>query len=199
MLVKVDAAGLNAADVHQLTGTPFLIRLVSGLRRPKVPALGTDFAGVVEAVGSSVSHVKVGDAVMGEVSRGALAEWVTAPGKGVVRIPASCSQVEAAALPMGALTALCGNTRRRRRTGGRAGAGQRRVRRGRRVRGADGSCTRRQSDRGVQRTQRRPDAFARGSSTSSTTRRTTSLIPPRGTTSSSTSSRLSPLPDAATS
>jgi NADPH:quinone reductase-like Zn-dependent oxidoreductase len=106
VLVKVDATGLNAADVHQMTGTPFLIRLVSGLRRPKVPALGTDFAGVVEAVGSAVSHVKVGDAVMGEVSRGALAEWVTAPGKGVVRMPASCSPVEAAALPMGALTAL---------------------------------------------------------------------------------------------
>ena len=106
VLVKVDAAGLNAADIHMMTGMPYLVRLTTGLRRPRVPALGTDFAGVVEAVGSAVTHVAVGDAVIGEVIRGALAEWVTAPGKSVVRRPASWSPVEAAALPMGALTAL---------------------------------------------------------------------------------------------
>ena len=106
VLVRVHAAGLNAADVHLLTGWPYLARLATGLRRPRQPVLGTDFAGVVTAVGSEVDHVAVGDAVMGEVMRGSLAEHVVVPGKAVTRKPESVSFEEAAALPMGALTAL---------------------------------------------------------------------------------------------
>ena len=106
VLVRVHAAGLNAADVHLLTGRPYLARLATGIRRPRQPVLGTDFAGVVTAIGSEVDHVAVGDAVMGEVMRGSLAEHVVVPGKAVTRKPASVSFEEAAALPMGALTAL---------------------------------------------------------------------------------------------
>lgn len=106
VLVRVHAAGLNAADVHLLTGLPYLARLATGLRRPRQPILGTDFAGVVTAIGSDVDHVAVGDAVMGEVMRGSLAEHVVVPGKAVTRKPASTSYEESAALPMGALTAL---------------------------------------------------------------------------------------------
>ena len=106
VLVRVHAAGLNAADVHLLTGCPYLARVATGLRRPRQPVLGTDFAGVVTAIGSGVDHVTIGDAVMGEVMRGSLAEHVVAPGKAVTRSPASASFEEAAALPMGGLTAL---------------------------------------------------------------------------------------------
>jgi NADPH:quinone reductase-like Zn-dependent oxidoreductase len=106
VLVRVHAVGLNAADVHLMTGWPFLARIATGLRRPRQPVLGTDFAGVVTAVGRDVTHVQQGDAVMGEVMRGSLAEYVVAPGKSVTHQPASTSHVEAAALPMGALTAL---------------------------------------------------------------------------------------------
>jgi NADPH:quinone reductase-like Zn-dependent oxidoreductase len=106
VLVRVHAAGLNAADVHLMTGKPLLVRMVKGLRRPRVPALGTDFAGVVEQVGPSVTHIAPGDRVMGEVDRGSLAELVVAPGKSVAHQPAGASHVEAAALPMTAFTAL---------------------------------------------------------------------------------------------
>lgn len=106
VLVRVHAAGLNAADVHLMTGWPYLARLATGLRRPRQPVLGTDFAGVATAVGSDVDHVAVGDAVMGEVMRGSLAEHVVVPGKAVTRKPESASFEEAAALPMGGLTAL---------------------------------------------------------------------------------------------
>jgi NADPH:quinone reductase-like Zn-dependent oxidoreductase len=106
VLVRVHAAGLNAADIHLMTGKPLLVRMVKGLRRPKVPTLGTDFAGIVERVGSSVTHVRVGDRVMGEVDRGALAELVVAPGKSVWHQPKGATHAESASLPMTAFTAL---------------------------------------------------------------------------------------------
>jgi NADPH:quinone reductase-like Zn-dependent oxidoreductase len=106
VLVRVRAAGLNAADVHMLTGLPLVARLATGLRRPRQPVLGTDFAGEVTAVGADVDHVAVGDAVIGEVLRGSLADYVVAPGKSVTKHPTTLTPAEAAALPMGCLTAL---------------------------------------------------------------------------------------------
>jgi NADPH:quinone reductase-like Zn-dependent oxidoreductase len=55
VLVRVRAASVNPVDWHMLTGTPYLVRLESGLRRPKNEVLGTDFAGTVEAVGKDVN------------------------------------------------------------------------------------------------------------------------------------------------
>lgn len=106
VLVSVHACGLNAADVHLLTGKPYLIRPVMGLRRPRVPVLGSDFAGIAQKVGSAVTHVRPGDAVMGEADRGSLAELVAVPGKHVALQPGALSHPESAALPMAALTAL---------------------------------------------------------------------------------------------
>lgn len=108
VLVRVEAVGLNAADTHLMTGTPLLVRLVKGLRRPKEPVLGTDFAGVVEQAGAAVTHVKPGDAVLGEVDRGSLAELVAAPGRNVVLRPEGMTALDGAALPMAAYTALQG-------------------------------------------------------------------------------------------
>lgn len=106
VLVRVNVAGLNAADWHLMTGEPYPVRLVMGLRRPRVATLGSDFSGVVEAVGSAVTRVSVGDEVMGEVTRGTLADYVSVAEENVVRKPKSLTHEQAAAIPMGALTAL---------------------------------------------------------------------------------------------
>jgi NADPH:quinone reductase-like Zn-dependent oxidoreductase len=60
---------------------------------------------VVEAVGASVSHVKIGDEVYG-MRHGAFGEYVA--GKSFVRKPANMSFAQAASLPIAALTALQG-------------------------------------------------------------------------------------------
>ncbi len=106
VLVRVHVAGINAADWHLMTGEPYPVRLVMGMRRPRNPVLGSDFSGVVEAVGSAVTEFSVGEEVMGEVERGALADLVAVAAKHVVRKPKNLTHDEAAAIPMGALTAL---------------------------------------------------------------------------------------------
>ncbi len=112
VLVKVHAASLNAADLYIVSGTPFLVRLMTGgLRKPKQPIPGSDMAGVVEAVGKSVTQFRPGDAVFGDLAdcgRGAFAEYVTVPEKYLVAKPANISFEEAAAVPMAAVTALQG-------------------------------------------------------------------------------------------
>src|SRR5215211_184897 len=50
VLIKVHAASVNAADLHFLRADPFLIRLMSGLLKPKTTILGADIAGRVGAV-----------------------------------------------------------------------------------------------------------------------------------------------------
>ncbi len=75
ILVRVRAASLNPLDWHYMRGTPYLMRLGTGLRKPKVIRLGVDFAGTVEAVGSQVTQFKPGDEVFGGKT-GALAEYL---------------------------------------------------------------------------------------------------------------------------
>lgn len=111
VLIKVHAAALNAADWHLLRGDPFLLRFSFGLRKPKHPILGSDIAGVVEAVGSGVTQLKPGDAVFGDISRsgsGGFAEYVCAPASALAPKPANLSYEQAAAVPMAAVTALQG-------------------------------------------------------------------------------------------
>ena len=105
VLVRVRASSVNIAEWYGLTGL-FLARLGGGLVRPKDTRLGTDFAGVVEAVGKNVSDFKPGDEVFGG-SNGAYAEYVTV-GKEIAPKPASITFEEAAAVPMAGLTALQG-------------------------------------------------------------------------------------------
>ena len=61
-LVRVRATSVNAFDWHMLRGKPYLARLGEGFRAPKTTILGLDVAGVVEAVGAKVTHIKPGDA-----------------------------------------------------------------------------------------------------------------------------------------
>ena len=65
VLVRVRAASVGSADGAARRGTPRVVRLFSGLFRPRVPVLGSDFAGDVVAVGADVTRFAVGDRVVG--------------------------------------------------------------------------------------------------------------------------------------
>ena len=112
VLVKIHAASVNAYDWHFLTADIFLIRLMDGgLLRPKNTRLGGDIAGRVEAVGSQVKEFWSGDEVFGDLNpwgSGGFAEYAAVPEGGLVPKPANLSFVEAAAVPIAALTALQG-------------------------------------------------------------------------------------------
>lgn len=105
LLVRIRASSINPLDWHYMRGDPYAMRLVSGFLRPKVPRLGADLAGVVEAVGKEVDGFGPGDEVYGAV-RGAWAEYVCAPPEALARKPASLTFEQAAAVPIAAWTAL---------------------------------------------------------------------------------------------
>lgn len=106
VLVRVHAASVNRLDWYGVTGTPYVARVIGGLRKPKDPGLGVDFAGTVEAVGKDVTHVRPGDEVYGGRT-GAFAEYVAVK-DAVAAKPANVTFEEAAAVPVAALTALQG-------------------------------------------------------------------------------------------
>jgi NADPH:quinone reductase-like Zn-dependent oxidoreductase len=110
VLVKVHATSVNAGDWHLMRGTPFLVRLIfGGLLKPKITTLGSDVAGIVEAVGQDVQQFQPGDAVFGDVSEagcGGFAEYVCAPESVLAHKPANLSFELAATVPVAALSAL---------------------------------------------------------------------------------------------
>src|SRR5882672_5968451 len=65
VLVRVYASSVNRTDCHVLSGRPFMMRLFTGLLKPRLSIIGTDFAGQIEAVGSAVQSFRVGERVMG--------------------------------------------------------------------------------------------------------------------------------------
>ncbi|WP_406835538.1 NAD(P)-dependent alcohol dehydrogenase [Streptomyces sp. AHU1] len=107
VLVRVRAAAVNARDWHLMRGDPYLARLGLGLSGPKTKIRGTDFAGLVEAVGRNVKRFRPGDEVFGEADA-AFAEFVCAPDGAVGPKPAGLSFEQAAALPLAGNTALMG-------------------------------------------------------------------------------------------
>jgi NADPH:quinone reductase-like Zn-dependent oxidoreductase len=107
VLVRVAAASLNALDWHLLTGTPYFLRLVNGLRTPKQNGIGVDFAGIVEAVGPGVEGVKPGDAVYGAAD-GTCAEYVLAKAEYTLPLPEGVEFGQAATFNVAAITALQG-------------------------------------------------------------------------------------------
>jgi NADPH:quinone reductase-like Zn-dependent oxidoreductase len=109
VLVKTEAASVNAGDWHPLRADPFLIRLMYGLTAPKHPILGSDVAGTVEAIGNDVTQFQVGDEVFGDLSGsgfGAFADYATVPESRLALKPAGLTFEEAAAVPVAAVTAL---------------------------------------------------------------------------------------------
>jgi len=90
-----------------MRGTPYLVRIMAGLRKPKVTRLGVDVAGQVEAVGKNVTRIRAGDEVFGWC-KGAFAEYVCASEGALVPKPANVTFEVAAAVPVAALSALQG-------------------------------------------------------------------------------------------
>jgi NADPH:quinone reductase-like Zn-dependent oxidoreductase len=108
VLVRVHAAAVNPLDWHYMRGSPYIMRLGTGLGAPKETRLGVDFAGTVEAVGSEVTRYQVGDEVFGGRT-GAFAEYVTVgENRALALKPANLSFEQAAAVPIAAITALQG-------------------------------------------------------------------------------------------
>jgi NADPH:quinone reductase-like Zn-dependent oxidoreductase len=119
VLIKVRAASVNPLDWHFVRGTPYLLRIGAGLRRPKAAGLGVDVAGQVEAVGKNVTRFKPGDGVFGSC-RGAFAQYACASESDLAVKPENATFEQAASVPVAAVTALQGLRDR-----GRIQAGQR--------------------------------------------------------------------------
>jgi NADPH:quinone reductase-like Zn-dependent oxidoreductase len=105
VLIRVHAAGCGPDVWHLMTGMPYMARLAIGLRKPKLPVLGWDVTGTVEAVGSNVTGIRPGDEVMG-TTKGSFAELAIAKAEDLVPKPAGLSFEEAGALPISGITAL---------------------------------------------------------------------------------------------
>lgn len=118
VLIRVRAAAVNPVD-RMFRGTPFVIRLFTGLRRPKEIRFGRDVAGEVEAIGRNVTRFKPGDAVFGSC-RGACAEYACAAESALAPKPPNVTFEQAAGVPVVGYTALQGL-----RDKGRIGSGQR--------------------------------------------------------------------------
>ena len=106
VLIKVRAASLNAADGHLLRGS-FVMRPLTGMRKPKDSRFGIDCAGTVEAVGKKVTQFKPGDEVFG-AANGAIAEYVCAPERTLVTKPDNVTFEQAGSVAVAGLTALQG-------------------------------------------------------------------------------------------
>ena len=130
LLIRIAAASVNAADWHLMRGDPLMVRAVTGFgaRPRRVTTIGSDIAGLVEAVGDGVEGFAVGDRVIAEVDTGGAAGLVAVRATGVAAAPVSLRLAEAAAIPMAGITAL-----RAVRDGAHVGAGDRVV-----VNGASG-------------------------------------------------------------
>ncbi|HWJ52104.1 MAG TPA: NAD(P)-dependent alcohol dehydrogenase [Propionibacteriaceae bacterium] len=105
VLVRVRAASVHVGDWILMTGTPYVMRLGTGLSKPKNPVPGTDIAGTVESVGPQVRSLKPGDAVFGWCT-GAFAEYARAPEDQLVPKPVNLTFEQAAAVGVSASTAL---------------------------------------------------------------------------------------------
>ena len=109
LLVKVHATTVNRTDCAYRAARPFFMRFLTGLTRPRPAVLGTEFAGVVEAVGSGVTSFGVGDKVFGynEGAFGAHAEYLSIPEDGsVAAMPANVTYQQVAPSTEGSHYAL---------------------------------------------------------------------------------------------
>lgn len=109
VLVKVHATTVNRTDCGFRAAEPWIVRFFSGALRPRIPILGTEFAGTVEVVGPRVTSLEVGDPVFGfsEERFGAHAEYLAIPATGpIATIPAGMRFEDAAPSTEGSHYAL---------------------------------------------------------------------------------------------
>jgi NADPH:quinone reductase-like Zn-dependent oxidoreductase len=106
VLVRVHAAGVGRDVWHVMTGLPYPIRIAGyGFRAPKNPVIGSDVAGVVEAVGKNVTRFQPGDEVFG-IGKGSYAEYVCAREDKLANKPVNLSFEQAAVVAIMGSTAL---------------------------------------------------------------------------------------------
>jgi NADPH:quinone reductase-like Zn-dependent oxidoreductase len=105
VLVRVHAASVHIGDWLLMRGVPYIMRMASGLRKPKNSVPGMDIAGKVEAVGKNVKQLQPGDEVFGWCT-GAFAEYACAGEDNFVPKPANLTFEQAAAVGTSAFTAL---------------------------------------------------------------------------------------------
>jgi NADPH:quinone reductase-like Zn-dependent oxidoreductase len=105
VLVRVHSASIHVGDWVLMTGSPVIMRMATGLRRPKNQVPGTDVAGTVEAIGKDVTGLRPGDEVFGWGS-GAFAEYVSAGQDQFLPKPVNLSFEQASAVGVSATTAL---------------------------------------------------------------------------------------------
>jgi NADPH:quinone reductase-like Zn-dependent oxidoreductase len=119
VLVRVEAASVNRADLDGITPRPAFVRTFLGLRAPRNHRLGLDVAGVVESVGPSVTRFRPGDRVFADLfafGQGAFSEYVCVAEKAFASIPIGMSFEDAATLPHSAVLAVQGLRLRNGRT-----------------------------------------------------------------------------------
>jgi len=105
VLVRVEAVSLNAGDVRLLRGTPALLRLFFGLRRPRVRGRGMDVTGIVVAAGHRAGGFRIGDAVVG-AGEETLAGYTVVKASRLVARPTGVDAATAATVPIAGNTAM---------------------------------------------------------------------------------------------
>jgi NADPH:quinone reductase-like Zn-dependent oxidoreductase len=111
VLVRVGATAVNDWDWGFVTGRPYVLRLIHGLRRPRIAVIGAEVAGDVAAVGVAVTRWKPGMRVFGDLSVdrfGAFAEYVVVSEDSLTLVPDDMSDEQAATLPHAGLLAWQG-------------------------------------------------------------------------------------------
>lgn len=110
VLIKVYYSSINYADHAMLVGHPFVIRVESGLFKPKKAVIGMDVAGLIEAVGNNVKDYKIGDRVFLDNSfdKGGYGGYVAVNADSVSRVPKGVSLKDAGVMPLAGVTALQG-------------------------------------------------------------------------------------------
>src|SRR5437870_4198730 len=107
VLVRVRAASINPVDGHLIRGS-WMMRPMSGLRKPKNTRFGTDFAGTIEAIGKDVTNFKPGDEVFG-AKNGAVADYICVKAdRAIVMKPSNITLEQAGSVGVAGLTALQG-------------------------------------------------------------------------------------------
>lgn len=111
VLVRVHASSINDWDWEIIRGRSLVVRMLHGLFTPKVPIIGCDIAGRVEAVGEGVKRLRVGDEVYGDLCMqgfGAFAELACASEAELALKPAGMTFEQAAAIPQAGMLAVQG-------------------------------------------------------------------------------------------
>lgn len=124
ILIRVHAATVNRSDCHVLWGTPLIMRLFTGLFKPRLASTGSDFAGQIEAVGENVQSFKVGDKVMGfggVFGCGSHAQYLKlSETKAIIIMPDKLSYEEAVGCLEGGIYAAAGINKIKPKTGQKA-------------------------------------------------------------------------------